>query len=525
MSDVVLSSALRTNLLSLQNTQKLIDTTQNKLATGLKVNSALDNAQSFFAAQSLNNRAGDLTRLLDGIGQSIRTIEAADKGITALTKLVEQADSIAVQARDALASLTSASVATSDVTALSTSPNAALVGNVTGVTDGDIINIDTVDGSSEAFTINTQTTVKSLVAQINDRAASVSTFKASASIDANGQIAIRSTDGSELILTDGAGDSALRSLGFFAQGAGAAGTATILNGSTLEIDIGGAGEITSQTLLSATTNFTGFNAGDTVLLDQNNGTDDTFTYATTSTIDDFVDFVNAATNSTGMSASFNESTGKLSITADASVVNSFTLSVVDTGGDSTPQLVGFGGANIAEAGTRVYQPSGGSATDTVTKLEADYNEVRKQIDSIVKDANYRGVNLLQGDDLTTNFNEDNTSSLTTKGVDFTAAGLGLATADFSSTTTIQQSIDEVRSALNEVRDFGGSIANSLSLIQTRQEFTQNTINTLKAGALDLTKADENEEGANLLALQTRQQLGVTSLSLAAQSQQSVLRLF
>lgn len=79
--------------------------------------------------------------------------------------------------------------------------------------------------------------------------------------------------------------------------------------------------------------------------------------------------------------------------------------------------------------------------------------------------------------------------------------------------------------MESVRGFGSTLANNLSIIQTRRDFTQNTINTLRAGADDLTVADQNEEGANLLALQTRQQLGVTSLSLAAQSQQSVLRLF
>ena len=94
-SDVVLSSALRSNLLTLQNTQNQIDRTQFRLATGKKVNSALDNPQNFFTAQSIGNRANDLSRLLDGIGQSIRAIEAADNGVSALTGLLEQADSIA----------------------------------------------------------------------------------------------------------------------------------------------------------------------------------------------------------------------------------------------------------------------------------------------------------------------------------------------------------------------------------------------------------------------------------------------
>ena len=96
--DVALTSAMRSNLLTLQSTQSGIDKVQGVLASGRKVNSALDNPSSFFAAQSLNNRASDLSRLLDSMGQNISTIKQADKGVSSLTKLVEQADAIANQA-------------------------------------------------------------------------------------------------------------------------------------------------------------------------------------------------------------------------------------------------------------------------------------------------------------------------------------------------------------------------------------------------------------------------------------------
>jgi flagellin-like hook-associated protein FlgL len=102
-NEVVLGASIRANLLSLQNTNALVDTTQLRLSTGRKVNSALDNAQSFFTAQSLNNRAGDLNRLLDSMGQSIQTIKEADKAVTAISKLLDQADAIARQASDAYA--------------------------------------------------------------------------------------------------------------------------------------------------------------------------------------------------------------------------------------------------------------------------------------------------------------------------------------------------------------------------------------------------------------------------------------
>jgi len=114
-SDVVLTSALRSNLLSLQTTQRNIDATQLRLATGLKVNSALYNPQNFFAGQSLENRASDLTRLLDGIGQSISTIQAADEGIKALTTLVEQADSLATTALEATSSAAQSASVIGDV--------------------------------------------------------------------------------------------------------------------------------------------------------------------------------------------------------------------------------------------------------------------------------------------------------------------------------------------------------------------------------------------------------------------------
>src|SRR5262249_8556517 len=101
MSAITLTSAVRQNLLSLQSTADLMSLTQNRLATGKKVNSALDNPGSFFTSQSLNNRASDLNGLLDSIGQAQQTLTAADTGLTSLTKLVQSAKSIAQQARQA----------------------------------------------------------------------------------------------------------------------------------------------------------------------------------------------------------------------------------------------------------------------------------------------------------------------------------------------------------------------------------------------------------------------------------------
>ena len=98
MSGIVLSSSVRQNLLSLQSTADLLATTQNRLATGKKVNSALDNPTNFFTASSLNSRASDINNLLDGIGNGVQVLQAANTGITSLQKLVDSAKSIANQA-------------------------------------------------------------------------------------------------------------------------------------------------------------------------------------------------------------------------------------------------------------------------------------------------------------------------------------------------------------------------------------------------------------------------------------------
>ena len=97
MSGIVLSASVRQNLLSLQSTAALLATTQNDLATGNKVNSALDNPTNFFTAQSLNNRASDISNLLDGIGNGVQVLQAANTGITSLQSLVASAQSIANQ--------------------------------------------------------------------------------------------------------------------------------------------------------------------------------------------------------------------------------------------------------------------------------------------------------------------------------------------------------------------------------------------------------------------------------------------
>src|SRR5260221_2794814 len=98
MSGIVLSASVRQNLLSLQSTADLLATTQNRLSTGKKVNTALDNPTNLFTAAKLDNRASDINNLLDGIGNGVQVLQAANTGITSLQKLVDSAKSVANQA-------------------------------------------------------------------------------------------------------------------------------------------------------------------------------------------------------------------------------------------------------------------------------------------------------------------------------------------------------------------------------------------------------------------------------------------
>ena len=303
MSDITLTASMRSNLLSLQNTQSLMDMTQERLSTGKKVNSAIDNPSAYYTAQSLNNRASDLSALLDSMGQAVQTIKAADEAISSITSFAEQAKAVANSALD-------------------------------------------------------------------------------------------SSDASE-----------------------------------------------------------------------------------------------------------------------------------------------------------------------VSAYQDQFNEIRKQITALSEDAGYKGVNLLAKNDLEVVFNEGRSSSITITGVEANAEKLGINEAenwnkdlaakkealdtakegdDAGAITTAQEeydealaaakeaiktSIGEVETAISTLRSMASTFGNNYSIVENRQEFTENLINVLTEGADKLTLADMNEESANMLALQTRQQLAINSLSLASQASQSVLKLF
>ena len=163
-------------------------------------------------------------------------------------------------------------------------------------------------------------------------------------------------------------------------------------------------------------------------------------------------------------------------------------------------------------------------------LASQYDALLGQIDTLAHDSGFNGINLLDSTNsanLTVTLNENGSSSVTINAVDFTSGGLALNNSinNWGGTTDIAAASTELTSALTTLRSQAQSFGSQLSTVQVRQDFTKAMINTLQSGADGLTLADSNEEGANLLALQTRQQLSTTALSLASQASQAVLRLF
>ncbi len=180
---------------------------------------------------------------------------------------------------------------------------------------------------------------------------------------------------------------------------------------------------------------------------------------------------------------------------------------------------------IASAKSLAQSALAESDSDVRTELSLQYDEIIAQIGTVVADSNYKGANLLGGttESLTVTFDESGDSQLTVAGID--GSGGVAVSGTWATLTEVATDIGLLDAARVELRTGATGLSNQLSTITIRQDFTDQMINTLEDGAANLTNADLNEEGANLLMLQTRQQLGTTSLSMASQAAQSILRLF
>jgi flagellin len=385
LSNITLSAAVRQNLLSLQDTASLLATTQGRLATGKKVNSALDNPTNFFTAAGLDSRASDISNLLDSIGNGVQVLQAANTGITSLSKLVDTAKSIANQVLQAPSGYSAKSTVTTSV----------LLGTAANLVDG----------------------------------------------------------------------------------------SNIKSGDTLTIASTGGGTATNITF----------------------GASESLTQ------------LNTALAANNLTASL-DSSNHLVITTTNDVASSTIGAVVFTGAGAVPATFGAAVAPVADAVSQATRAS----------LVSQYNQIITQITTTAQDASFNGINLLNGDTLKLVFDETGKSTSTINGVTFNPTGLGLkaltAGTDFLDNGSTNTVLTALNTASTTLRSQASAFGANLSIVQIRQDFNKNLINVLQTGSSNLTLADSNEEAANSQALSTRQSIATSALSLANQSQQSVLQL-
>ena len=170
-----------------------------------------------------------------------------------------------------------------------------------------------------------------------------------------------------------------------------------------------------------------------------------------------------------------------------------------------------------------------ASTENRSKAALQFNDLRRQLDNLATDAEYKGTNLLKSSpaNLKVTFSEDGSSTLTISGVSSDSSGLSIAAAggNWVNDTNILTSVNKLDSALTTLRSTASTLGSNASVLTLRLDFTKNLVNSLEQGSAKLVNADLNNESANLLTLQTRQQLGTIGLSIAQQSEQSILRLF
>jgi flagellin len=263
---------------------------------------------------------------------------------------------------------------------------------------------------------------------------------------------------------------------------------------------------TAATLMTGA--FAGSSVTNTMIIAVTGAGTITILHSVTNTIQSVLDQITAA--DTSLTATYNTTTDKIEIAGTAGT------HVTVSG--SAPANFGIA------AGTTTFGSTGSGSS--VTDLEADFEKVMAEMNKIYQDAGYKGVNLINGNDLTVTTNENSTTqvissaTLTVTGIGFTAA-----TVTWSTAANIDTSITEAKAALSTLRTTSSGFAADLGLLTTRESFTKELIETLEAGAGLLVNASLEEESANLLALQTRQSLGTSALTFANQVQQSVLQLF
>jgi flagellin len=523
MSSIVLSASVRQNLLSLQSTADLLATTQNRLATGKKVNSALDNPTNFFTASALDSRASDINNLLDGIGNGVQVLQAANTGITSLQKLVDSAKSIANQALQSTSGYSSKSKATATIAGATANnllgtpdTEATLTGAATGTLAAASALTAAAGGS---FSAGDTITVNGTTIRITAAGTGTNTV----TTDADGTINLNTT-----ATTAADTDDLMTAIeGILGTGSSATiatnqVTLTAATGDMSDIVLGGSA-ISKLGLSAGPTHATSSHAAETLTIAAIDGSAaQSIAFGTGAGQVSTLDQLNTKLAASNLQASI-DSSGVLTFTT-TNDESSFDLSQGSIFGGTA-----IGSGKLFGAALSISGPvQDVNSQNTRANLVNQYNTVLDQIRTTAQDASFNGINLLNGDQLKLVFNESGKSTLSISGVTFDPAGLGLAAltkgTDFVDNASTNKVLSSLNNASSALRAQAAAFGSNLSVVQIRQDFNKNLINVLQTGSGNLTLADTNEEAANSQALSTRQSIAVSALALANQSQQSVLQL-
>lgn len=524
MSDIVLSTAARATVLSLQRTSRTIDLTSLRLATGLKVNSALDNPQNFFASESLRSRAADYHRLIDGIGQSARVVEEALIGVDTSIKLLDQAEAVVTEAKQKL---------------------------ILGETDPAVYEVE-VDVSPMPLSSQILAASPDVYYRLNDAGSPVndSGFGGGVNATYNGGVSTQSPSiynngGTFSADFDGVNDrvqvsdSNLINLGvhpertvelvfnaddvttrqvLYEEGANVNSLAIYVEGGEVYVTGTDQGAWGPNSPAGPNNIHASIVAGETYHV----------AFVFSSAENRFEGYLNGVSigSVTVNNTPFPAHSGNIGIGGAYETLWFDTVSFSGNGQyfDGRISDVAIYNNNLSNAQILSHATSLNSST-TIQYHHRDYEDIVQELGQISMDAHYRGVNLLAGENLQTDFNPDKTSTLVTHGIDLQSIADGLPLFDFNDIDVVNDILERLKDAKDQLRQFGSSLTSDLNVIQTREVYTRERINTLTSGADDLTVADQNEEGANLLASRVRQSLGIVALNLATTSSAQTLRLF
>jgi flagellin-like hook-associated protein FlgL len=515
MSDVTLTSAVRSNLLALQSTQGLVNRTQGRLSTGLKVASAIDDPVAYFQAKALSDRASDFQGKKDNIDQGVSSLSTALQGITGVSTLVKQLKGLALNAQSA---------SSAQISSLVQQFNSLRTQLDNLATDTQYQGQNLIAGVGQTLSVSfSNLTASTLTVNSVDVRVEATGLNIAKAVTSNGSFQVSFDDA-----TGG-------NLGYSTIKTTYSGTATSLSSGNYTFSYGsGTVTITVHSAGAANSDYEAFTTTSTFT----NGQSLAFRIST-ATNSDASDVTTGATqNSNHFAVEYFASTGggaSASLAAGGTLdlaINGLTGNTLNAGnytfsygGNTLTFTVVSAGATSGTFSTSQTFTNGAllsltiAASGATAASGADIILPASQLSASAL-GSFKAQSYYTGGDVTTVYGAQVGAAISSLGY---VSGQYVLDANLQG--VVQNLVTKLDANLQTLRSVAQNLGTNVALLNTRLDFTKNYVDLLQSGSGKLTLADLNEEGANLLALQTRQQLGIQALSFAGQNEKSILSLF